>query len=108
MAQDAENSISLSVDEAIQYAHQNHGTVLNASLDEKIATKKIHEITGQGLPQITASFDLKDFIELPTQLLPGEFFGGDPGTFTPVQFGTQYNATAGIEASQLLFNSSYL
>jgi|21_taG_2_1085346.scaffolds.fasta_scaffold02098_7 outer membrane protein len=108
LAQDAENSISLSVDEAIQYAHQNHGTVLNASLDEKIATKKIHEITGQGLPQITASFDLKDFIELPTQLVPGEFFGGEPGTFTPVQFGTQYNATAGIEASQLLFNSSYL
>ena len=108
LAQEPKSAVAFSLQEAIEYAHKNHTTVLNATLDEKIATKKIHEITGIGLPQITASFDVKDFIDVPTQLLPGEFFGGDEGTFTPVQFGTQYNATTGLEASQLLFNSSYL
>ncbi len=107
-AQDTSNVHSFSLQQAIEYAYQNQSAVLNAVLDERIAKKKINEITGMGLPQINASFDLKDFLELPTQLIPAEFFGGLPGTYMPIQFGTQYNATAGFEASQLIFNSSYL
>src|SRR3546814_7202838 len=44
---------------------------------------------------------------LPTQLIPGEFFGGEPGTYIPVQFGTQFSLTYGLEATQLLFDGSY-
>jgi len=40
--------------------------------------------------------------------LPAQFFGGPPGTYAPVKFGVQYNATAGVSASQLIFNSNYL
>jgi outer membrane protein TolC len=53
--------------------------------------------------------DFKDFIEIPTTLIPAEFTGdGDPGTFFPVKFGTRYQATAGVSAQQLLFDPSYL
>lgn len=98
---------SFSITQAIDFALQNQKDVKNAILDEALAKQKVNETTGIGLPQIGSSFDVKDFIEIPTSLIPAEFFGGPPGSFAPVKFGTQYNATAAIEGSQLLFNAEY-
>ena len=99
---------NFSLKEAIEFALANNSTVLNAQLDVNITALKKKEIRGMGLPQISGSFDVKNYVELPTQLLPGEVFGGPPGTFIPVKFGTKYNATGGIQASQLIFNSDYI
>lgn len=101
-------SYNFSLKQAVDYALQNQGSIKNAMLDEKIADYKVKEITGIGLPHISSSFDVKDYFEIPTSLIPGEFFGGQAGTFIPVKFGTQYNATAGISASQLLFDGGYI
>ena len=99
---------NFSLQQCIEYAYQNQVEVLNAQLDERIAKAKINELIGTGLPQINGSFDIKDFLAIPTQLIPGEFFGGPKGTFIPVKFGTQFNTTADLSASQLLFDGSYL
>jgi outer membrane protein len=80
---------------------------MNAVLDAEIASQRKKEYLGIGMPQISGSLDVKDFIEIPTSLIPGEFFGGAPGSFIPVKFGTQYNATAGLSASQIIFSSDY-
>ena len=104
----AQQGNSFSLQQAVDYAVKNSPNHLNAELDEKNAKYRKNEITGIGLPQISGSIDLKDYIELPTSLLPGEFFGAPPGTYIPVKFGTKYNSTAGISASQLLFNSDYI
>ncbi|MBL7888676.1 MAG: TolC family protein, partial [Bacteroidia bacterium] len=101
------NSYAFSLQQAIDFALQNQNNVKNAVLDEQIAKAKVKEITGMGLPQINASFDLKDFLEIPTSLIPAEFFGGPPGSFAAVKFGTQYQATAGFDASQLIFSGDY-
>jgi len=98
---------SFSITQAIDFALQNQNDVKNAMLDEALAKQKVNETTGIGLPQIGSSFDVKDFIEIPTSLIPAEFFGGPPGSFAPVKFGTKYNATAALEGSQLLFNAEY-
>lgn len=102
------NSKSFSLKDAIEYALQHNNNYLAAQMDEKIAKARNWEYTGIGLPQVSASFDLKDYLELPVSLLPAQFFGGLPGTFVPVRFGTQYNATAGISVSQIIFSSDYL
>lgn len=101
------NSYAFSLQQAIDYAMQNQNNVKNAVLEEQIAKAKVKEITGMGLPQINGSFDLKDFLEIPTSLIPAEFFGGPPGSFAAVKFGTQYQATAGVDASQLIFSGDY-
>lgn len=101
-------SHSFSLQQAIDYASQNHVSIQNADLDEKIAKNKLREITAIGFPQISGSIDVKDFVEIPTSLIPGEFFGAPAGTYLPVQFGTQYNASASINFSQLLFDGSYI
>lgn len=104
-AQEA-NKTSFSLQEAIDYSMKHSPNYLNAELDLKNADYKRKEITGMGLPQISGSIDLKDYISIPTSLLPGEIFNM-PGTFIPVKFGTKYNATAGISANWNILNSDY-
>lgn len=101
------SNYSFSLQQAINYALDNQKDVKNAIIDEQLAQKKVNEIMGMGLPQVNASFDLKEFLEIPTSLIPADFFGGMPGTFAAVKFGTKYNATAGIDASQLIFSGDY-
>lgn len=102
------NHKSFSLKEAVDYALTHNTNYLSSQMDYKIAKARNWEYTGIGLPQVSASFDLKDYLELPTSLLPGQFFGAPPGTYIPVKFGTQYNATAGISVSQIIFSSDYI
>ncbi|HEY6160555.1 MAG TPA: TolC family protein [Bacteroidia bacterium] len=102
------SSGSMSLQQCIDYALQNEPKMQNALYDEQIAKYKVKEVTAMGLPQLNGSIDVKDFIELPTSLIPAEFFGGPPGTFIGLKFGTRYNTTGGLDASQLLFSSDYL
>jgi outer membrane protein TolC len=104
----AQEKNSFSLQESVEYAVKNSPNHQNAELDKKNSIYRKNEIAGIGLPQINGSVDLKDYIEIPTSLIPGEFFGAPAGTFLPVRFGTKYNATAGINASQLIFNSDYI
>ena len=103
-----EKKINFTLQEAIDYSLKHSPNYLNSELDLKSAEYRIKEITGLGLPQINGSIDFKDYLEIPTSLLPAEIFGGAPGTYSPVRFGTKYNATAGFSASQLIFNSDYI
>ena len=92
---------------AQEYAIQHNYEVQNSNFDIKAAKNKLKEITASGLPQISGSIDYNNFLDIPTQLIPGEIFGGEPGSSIPVQFGKQHNATVGLSASQLIFNGSY-
>lgn len=105
-AQDSNNSFSLK--QSIDFALINQQKVKNALLDEKIAQRKVDELVGVGTPQITGSADINKFIELPTSFIPAQFFGGNPGEYMGVKFGQNYTASAGVTASQLLFDGSYL
>lgn len=103
----AQTPLAFSLNEALTYAVVHSPNVLNTQLDERIAKARTREITGLGLPQINGSIDFKDYLDLPTSLLPGDFFGS-PGQYKPVRFGTKYNATAGFSFSQLLFSGEYI
>ncbi|MES2139295.1 MAG: TolC family protein [Bacteroidota bacterium] len=100
---------SFSIQQSIDFALQNQRDIKNAMIDQEIAKKKVNEIMGMGLPQINSSFDVKDFLEIPTTVIPhaGGLFGGAPGSDAVLKFGAQYNATAGLDASQLIFSGDY-
>ena len=99
---------SFTVEEAVTFALDSNYTAINSRRDIAKAIKKKWETTASGLPQVSASLDYNYQIKQPTQLIPAEFTGGDPGTFIPVVFGTQHNATATATLSQLIFDGSYL
>ncbi|HOS47631.1 MAG TPA: TolC family protein [Bacteroidia bacterium] len=105
-AQDSKNSFTLK--QAVDYALTNQQNVKNAMLDEKIAQRKVDELVGIGTPQISGEADFNKFIEIPTSFVPAEFFGGNAGEFYGVKFGQPYTASAGVTATQLLFDGSYL
>src|SRR5699024_9594548 len=62
----------------------------------------------QGLPQINADADYNYNIKQPVTLVPGEFMGGEPGSFMPLTFGTKQSASANITLTQMIFDGSYL
>jgi outer membrane protein len=99
---------AFSLKEAQDYALKNSVTLANSAIDAQIAETKVKETIGIGLPQVSGSFDVKHFITIPTSLLPAQVFGGPPGEFIGVKFGTANNATLGLSVSQLLFSSDYL
>ena len=99
-------SFTLSLSECINYAKDNNPDVKKALIEEKKSEKKINEVIGSGLPQITLSGSLVNNLELPTQLLPGDYFGV-PGTMIPVKFGTKYSYTFTGEISQMIFSGSF-
>ncbi len=107
-SQGTDSVMQFSIKQAVDFSFENQKDVLNSQLDVQIAEYQVKETIGLGLPQISGEFDFKDFFEIPTTAIPGEFFGGEPGSFTTVQFGTQYNASAGLSASQLIFEPSYI
>ena len=65
--------------------------------------------TGIGLPQVNFSGSYDDYLNLPTQMIPNIFSNPpDPGQLIPVQFGTRYNISGGVDLSQVVYSQSWL
>jgi len=99
---------AVSLEEAIAYGEQNNRAVQKASMEVQKAYKEKWSTIAIGLPQINASANYQNFIELPTSLIPAQFFGGKEGEFAEVQFGTPQTMDAGVTLQQLVFDGSYI
>lgn len=99
----AQQKNEFNVKQAADYGVKNSVAVRNSLIDIQIQKQTNREITAAAFPQVNASGTFQDFIDIPTSLLPGEIIG-QPGTRFPVKFGTKYNATGSVDASQLLFD----
>ncbi len=124
-----EDKISLSLQEAIDYAIENNRESKNAALNIEAAKKQKMETTAIGLPQINANIDYQNWLKQPVSLFPAasfdntqsiintveNYFNLTPnGTapiidgFVPVTFGTKQTINATATLSQLIFDGSYL
>ena len=97
-----------SLQEAIDYALENNRTAKNAQRDVEAAIKQKWETIATGLPQISADIAYNNFIEQPVSLIPAEFFGGNPGEFAEIRFGTKQTMNATAVLNQKIFDGSYL
>jgi outer membrane protein len=95
---------TFSLQQAIDYAAKNSVIVKNALIDYQIQQQSNRATVSQALPQVTGNLGLTDYLQIPTTLIPGEFVGQPSGTFIPLKFGTQYNATGGVTLKQVLFD----
>lgn len=107
-AQNQKESYSFTLQEAIDHAIQYNYTTVNASRDIEIAKQKKWETTTIGLPQINGSVNYQYNFEIQKSVVPAEFFGGNPGEFAEVAFGTKQNMSGVLTLSQLIFDGSYL
>ena len=100
----------LSLVQAQTMGVENAYAMQRARIDVQVAQRDVKELLATGLPQVTASIDVNHFIDIPTQVVPASSF--DPtlpeDLVLELSFGTTQSATAGINASQLIFSGSYL
>lgn len=104
IAASAQQKHALSAREAVDYALKNSVQVKNALINIQIQQQSNREITSAAFPQIDGNVNFTDYLSIPTNLLPGEFFGQPAGTYIPVKFGTKFNSTYGINLRQILFD----
>ncbi len=99
---------TMSLDEAIDFGLKNSYSVLNANRDVAMAKKTKWQTIASGLPQINGKIDYQNWIKQQVSLVPAQFFGGKPGEFMELRFGTKQNLNASATLSQLIFDGSYL
>jgi outer membrane protein len=118
VAQDAA-VVQLSLQQAKAYARANSYETKGAAIDIQQADKDIWRATSLLMPQVSGSIGFNNFINLPTSVVEADaFFPDIPGLPLPppdpnappqeLQFGMPWSSTAGINASQVLFNGSYI
>jgi outer membrane protein len=97
---------SFSVKDAISYASKNNVQVKNALLDLQIQQQTNKALTAGALPNLSGTAATTAFIQTPVTIVPGEFFGGAPGTTLAVSFTPKYNATGSLQLKQVLFDGT--
>lgn len=107
-AQDQKESFSFTLEQAIEHAIKNNYSVINANRDVEAAKQKKWETTTIGLPQINGNVAYQNNFQIQRSIVPAEFFGGQPGEFAEVAFGTKHTMAASATLSQLIFDGSYL
>ena len=101
---------SFSLKEAKEYGKQNSYVLKNSRSDLEKSEKKVKEVLAIGLPQVNIEGTFQHFLNLPTTVIPANAFNpmAPADELIGVQFGTDFNVTGALKASQLLFDGSYL
>lgn len=106
--ENTKNNYSFSLQEAIEHALENNYQSINSGRDIESAHQKRKEATALGLPQVNATVDFQNNFVIQKSVIPAEFFGGTPGEFMEVAFGTKQNMNARASLNQLIFDGSYI
>ena len=99
---------AFSLQTAIDFALNHNYKMINAHRDIKDAQLEKWITIAGGLPQIEGTVNYNNQLKQPVSLVPGEFAGGEPGSFVPIIFGQPQGAGASITLRQQLFDGSYL
>ncbi len=122
----AQQQNNFSIQQAVDYAMKNATQVKNALLDVKVQEQLNKQITSAAYPQVNGSLGITHFPNIAVQSLPNFISpatyqvlidegvkNGTGGNITfpaggfgniAAQFGTPWNASSGIDVSQLLFD----
>lgn len=105
MAQTTNNpaNATLRLDKAIETGLANSFEIKRALLSVKDADQLENLAWAEVLPTISTDLGYTRNIEIPVNFVPGEFFGGEPGTLVPISFGTDNSWDGGFTVRQTLF-----
>ena len=88
----------------LKMADTANTNIRNARLDIDINAIQKKVYLASRLPKVTAVGDYRYNAIIAGQVVPGQFFGGAPGTYSTVQFGVPYNLSNSIQLTQILYN----
>lgn len=102
----AQDTLRLSLNDALRMAQQNNLNIKNSRLDLKMAQKKIWETIAIGLPHIDGTAKYQFTPTVPT--LPAKNFDPNAGENDVIELGVKQNIVYDLTVSQLIFNGAYL
>lgn len=76
----------------------------NTRLDIQINAEQRQASKSVRLPQLNFNADYRYNAKIPGQVVPAAFFGGQPGTYSTVQFGVPYVLGNTLQLSQIVYN----
>lgn len=105
-AQSNTDTLKLTMLQAIDLALKTSRQVQNASADIRLAQQKVREIQSIGLPQVNATGGFTQYVQIPGSYVPN--FTGQGPDFLFIKFQQKYTSNLNIQASQLLYDGTYL
>lgn len=102
----AQEPVSLSLDQAIEYALKHSVAARNARIDVQLQKAQNREVTGRALPQVSADGKYTQFFDVQQAFLPSQFLGQPAGDWVPVSFSPKLSSVGQVNANQILFNGS--
>lgn len=106
----AQETMPLSLTQAVDLALKNAYSIKNARIDLQNQQAKNSEITGIALPQLNGSNQFTWNVRPVVSFLPAQILNpsAPAGSFLPVTFVPKFQNTASVSASQILFDGSVL
>lgn len=92
--------------ELLRMALENNSEIQKAELDIVKSKQQTKQVQSYTLPQLSGAIEVKDYIELPTVILPGEMLGAPSDI--EMHMGRPYNGDIQITASYLIPNIALL
>lgn len=114
MGVQAQETVRLSLDEAVNYAWQNSNEMKNAQINIIDAEERIIENRAIGIPKLNGTVDYNRYLKVPVQVLPEPFVdlisALNPGQEVnrEASFLLKNNFSAGANLDFLLFDGTYL
>lgn len=102
----AQDTLRLSLNDALRIARENNLNIMNSQLDLKMAQKKIWETIAIGLPHIDGTAKYTFTPKVPT--LPASNFDPNAEPGDVLELGVKQNIVYDLTVSQLIFNGAYL
>ena len=100
------DTLRLTLKEALSIAVKSNLSHQNALTDIGLAQQKVKEVQSIGLPQVNAAGSFTQYVRIPGSYIPN--FTGQGPDFIFIAFQQKYAASANIQASQLLYDGTYL
>jgi outer membrane protein TolC len=97
-------SQALDLATCLKMADTANTNIRNARLDIDMNAIQKKVYLASRLPKLTATGDYRYNAIIAGQVVPGQIFGGAPGTYSTVQFGVPYNLSNSIQLTQILYN----
>ncbi len=97
------SDVKVNLQTAIETALANSTDMKRALLSVRDADQLENLAWAEVMPTITTDMTYTRNMEIPVNFVPGEFFGGEPGSLVPIAFGTDNSWDGGFSVQQTLF-----
>jgi outer membrane protein TolC len=104
----AQDTLKLSLADALSYAEKNSTAIQNATTDIEISKQAVNQVTATGLPQVGVNANYLQYTQIPGNWVKN--FVPSPGApeYIFIQFQQPIASNATLSMNQLIYSGTFL